>query len=580
MTNRARAATRLDSTDEALFTDVAAYDHSQSLTGECSICMVECGGDHPGLLVVRLRQLPAKESVLNIQRNDPVTGKRTVGDTLQTMPLAFGQTEHNQIILPDEPMCLDCSRTIDESVLTRQAVSVAVPCVSLTVAANRKLVFKVLSRAFGDGILMHCWWQLYAAVIDVKLSESSGFADDNHPEMREALCYQLFNIITYVYTSDTLQALSSHRVVILDAITGVLNGTVMCDDEPTKAFAEQYQCEGLVRMVSMLNRCGYYVPDAWPTMFRRAILRQMVTTRMIKLRPVGVPTDMGYVSTRQFRTLLDAELTNNLFTTRHGVPIYGSARLLERNHTSTLIPKTLARTILQTFDHDTLDKVLSRQVLTLMAWNVSKIVTEPTNTTKALIELEEKTGHMYSALVEAYLPTDTVLGVINDQYKRTNVDEAHSVAVPFASTAGPSRVKCQSCGYRFLRNLADPTQPLTTEYIEEARRRRAAHFAEVYRASPAGTPDNKSTHCNLHHAVQKTFRVHQSVNDNVAAAMKYLCVDDGRGNIFTSTLEKDLFSVVCSFVPFAERFASRMHLRSDKNRVTFEEALRIELQLE
>lgn len=542
MTNRVRAARLVDDCGPV------DYDDTDALVGECSICCCECGPDLGAVLVVRVRRLDVELAKRNVQRNDPVTGARALGDAIQTMPLAFGSAEHNQVILPDEPMCLACARKYDISVLTREQVATYVPCVSLRVDANRVAVANRLAEALGGGRIMAAWTQLYTAIVDHTLA-SHGFASPiDHPEMAAALVYQREQLLNATHTNVTLQANTVHRTTLGEAIANVLSGLVMCDDSPTMPYVHRYFGEGVVRMLRLVPR-----DSGSEHIVRRAIVTSMVTVCMARLKH-KTPNDF---LTRVFRT-------------RHGVPVAGSAHLVTLDDLRSLLPANFVAAI---GEYCALYKVAIEHVfclpaLTLVWWRLSKKV--------APLGVEAMMRNMTETVASATLvasPTETssadAVAALNAHYER-DLAASHAAPVPFASAVGPSKVACSACGYRFLEGTE-----VTEASVIAARQRRANHFARVYSANSSGNPGAHSSHYNLHMAVQRTYSATSTRDEHVQRVIKYVCVHNRRGNVYSRDMESEVAAAVLSFEPFADAYLRLV--AATPARITYADALRYEL---
>jgi hypothetical protein len=142
-----------------------------------------------------------------------------------------------------------------------------------------------------------------------------------------------------------------------------------------------------------------------------------------------------------------------------------------------------------------------------------------------------------------------VLEELNAKYTRAAAHEKHRGVPPFATKYGPSVLECV-CGYKFA--LGEQGAALTfDEHVEHIRRRRAAHFREVYNAqNEHGHPDTQSAHSSLHLCARRAYVRDDMTDAEIVTATVHQIIENGQGYIHDPNLENHVRKLLPSLRKF------------------------------
>lgn len=519
-TNRVARAVKvqLDSTNDHVPEFKGSYADVSG--AECSICC-----ETNTVLVLRVKQLPDSIATMNIQKKNE-NGSPALGDFIQNFPLAFGAPEHNRVFLPDEPMCVDCAKVYNLSVLTREDVFTTIPLISLNDKHAQFLVLRKISLTIAKGTLMPIWYQLFAAILHYYIT-NVGFCDEDHEENRSAYKYLLNEILSFTKTNDNLQA-GGAQVVLKDAIANVIGGKTKCVEAPTVDFRDRYPFAGIVFMCSHSN-----IMDSGKSILHRSILKELAIKHLgsIKNNNDAIP-----------KLLIDCY--NQLFKCRYGVPVEETARIPNEETLLALLPDYVIRSLNEWKSSTGNESFVHLPAFVLVWWNLVH-VPHHDRVDNCIIKLRKDTLFNTAFNDPASVTSEEVLLLLNNTFRRGALDSVHNChTILNNGIPWPSVLECMDCGHRFAPSNLNQSYEKITEHI---RTERSAHFQEIFHANSNGNPDNFSLHYNGYSAIQQTYNPKLGIQTNTTNAIKHVLLIDQRGFINKEDIEVFMEQAVISF---------------------------------
>jgi hypothetical protein len=508
--------------------EIMSIAESHAIRGMCEICFEE-----------------GAPLCVTINKHD---GDTFDGDNGINFPLSLGSAACKDSY---STICHNCAmhfqRTSDP---LHRPVETILPLVPFS-GPMMDVVLRVLCPEWAHGATLPCMREVYFAMIDQMRARdaAAGPIPDDEMPTYAGMKHIIESLMGGLMTSPTLTEDGSSEKVPLGRAFGLLmnpiDGTDHLISQPFSAVMLILRHVVEFRLVDFAS--GYDLPIVLRA--RRRFIRQLVGFWLHRvLNKTTEPIIKKFIS--------------EVFVMRLGVAVVGPMQHIDWRESGTM-RELLGSRFMTTFGE-------IRRMCEMLGTDIGEFF-PPNAFTALMVRLVCMTTHVKVAVGEEVLCEDSMMvRVINPTYKNAaefalpddaevmemlyqfhfgkyfETEEAHTVTPPFhPAHLGPSVLGC-CCGYSFLTGIEYPIK--LVDLVEHARRTRAIHFKTVYGAeNPTLRSGPKvSSHTSLHRTISEMNP--DVLTKEVVMSIHQKLVDNGRGNIHTPRLIKEIVESVASFI--------------------------------
>ena len=461
----------------------------------------------------------------------PMDVDKFTSDHVLDDPMNFGKGV--AIYLPPHQYSRDIAtlmKNSNENPFTRQPIQCVLPMVSLKHIDNKMIIQKLISDAFMCGKnLPSAVWFLFLGACD--------YISGNEPDHPETWNYMIKEIVENITSTPDMSDVGE-QIPLINAFH------IFSQLDDMKRNRKSFTSTCIMSRIIKTYTTDYDINNLI-TWCRQSLIK-MIVGEVLKFSKAKE----GVENTKE---KFDRDITSMIYESNYGIPIRGSSKtvklvdVLKLFFTYDIVD--VYKRIIGDFEIDTLltDSMITVILYKLMSISKKDMVSFQV---ESLISLLMKTDYFAQIWNTNYEPEfKEILEQPHDGFHKS--DDAHSRGTVFVTPYGPSVYRCE-CGRQF----GDPTKEVTIEYSDHVKKERNLHFKDVYGSNNEGYTQDKSSHSNLHRAIQKVminpknqFATSLS-EEHIKEVCAYLKKDQKirGGDIFTKKLDTTMRMCIQSYL--------------------------------
>ncbi len=408
-----------------------------------------------------------------------------------------------------------------------------IPIVDFSQGQNKKIVENILCNVLMDGLrLPTAAWLIFFSAVD-QMRNKSKQAD--HPEVWEYLYQQC---LKHIKTTPDFTDVGK-KIPLFDAMDKYMSPSTDELKRVNKSFSTVCL---IIRTLLNGPSLAKKNPGTLINIVQQSYIKTLITNFLIYIKQKGQDNFTNMIHSLLYDVILD-------------IPIEKTGHMVEN------IPLLDMKLIIEEFTRVENEIEIPEGTLTSTIGNINTValynlLTFNNNLTSYKAEsliIELLKNKIFQNMWNGKLPSsdetkEMVNSYLGGYYTYPDGDVHNDITVLFATPFGPSVYKC-CCGLQF----GDYNKPLTAEYAEQMKKKRNAHFRQIYASDENGYPTKRSIHYNLHRATQHILLKDKYKNEidlsekMVMDIAKYL-IKDAKGNFHIPKIHDEIIKVANSYL--------------------------------